>query len=69
MNDTSAVQIAHIEERLIHVENDLKEVKTSQKEILKELSRAKGFFGGIIFLGGCIATAIVLIIKYVKGGP
>lgn len=44
---------------------DLEEIKANQKMLLAEFQRFKGFVGGVLFVGGCLAVVFQPLFSHV----
>lgn len=60
-------RINAIEDRLERYEENQKEIKSIVSDIHSELSRYKGFMGGVLFVFSAMGAAITLIFKFKAG--
>lgn len=56
MDDKERVII--LETEMEQVKKDLTQILKIQEEIKEQLTRYKGFIGGIIFVGSCLVTLV-----------
>lgn len=61
---TNRVSHKAIKDDIDQLRGDLKELEKNQKDILKELSRYKGFIGGVLFTFSALGAAIGMWFKY-----
>jgi len=60
--------VSILKNELEHIQKDVKELKDTQKDILKELSRYKGIVGGAMFTFSALVASATLIYRYVVKG-
>ena len=53
-----------IKEDIDNLRKDVKELEKNQKQLLEELSRYKGFIGGVLFTFSALGAAIGAWFKY-----
>ena len=54
------VQIKYIEQKVDILERDANEIKDTLDNIRIELSRYKGFVGGLMFIGSCMGVFLAI---------
>lgn len=53
-------RIAVLETKVAEVQNDNKEILATLKVMQGELTKYKGFLGGVTFVGSCILVAVTM---------
>ena len=55
-----------LENEIKHLQADVSELKVKQDDLIRELSRYKGFFGGVMLAVSAVTALISLGIGYLK---
>lgn len=58
MNKEHAEQVAVLNAEVDELKKDVGELRDDVHELIKQLTRYKGFIGGVIFTFSCLVTAI-----------
>lgn len=61
MNDIE--RIVKLETEMTQVRGDIKKILENQEQMQAQLTKYKGFIGGVVFLGSCIWAMVTLLAK------
>lgn len=56
-------RIAILETEMVQVRADVKQILEGQEQLKSQLTKYKGFIGGVAFLGSCMWALIVVVAK------
>lgn len=55
-----------LESKLDALEKDVKKIEAAQEKMMQELSKYKGFFGGIMLAASAVGACFTLVLTYLK---
>lgn len=56
-------RVVVLETEMKQVKDDIKEILINQKLMQEQMTKYKGFIGGVVFLGSCVWAGLTILAK------